>query len=518
MKHRRSRAGVSLREVDLGTLNEILLRAQQTPINQADYQVLQAAVDTLTVLTQELERKNASIARLRQLLFGERTEKAGRIFDDQPAGAEEASEGSNDEPGAATGTGTAQTEPESKKPGHGRNGAATYPGATKVTVLHALMATGQCCPECQKGKVYPLSEPKVLVRVTGMAPLAATVYEGERLRCNLCGEVYEAELPPGIGEEKYDESAAAMIAMFKYGAGFPFNRLEKLQGGFGIPLPAATQWEVVSDRAKALAPAREELVRQAAQGEVLHNDDTPMKVLELAAQHPKDTADPEVKAKERTGVFTSGIVATGQDHRIALFFTGRKHAGENLASVLSLRSSELEPPIQMCDALSRNIPAGLKTVLANCLVHGRRKFVEAVGDFPEECRYVIETLGGVYKNDDVAGNADMSAEERLAFHQTNSGPLMDDLKRWMHEQIAEHKVEPNSGLGEAIKYMGKHWQELTLFLRVPGAPLGRVGHWRGATSEPYRCPFPVSPRRTVRADFPHTALIQDRFKPSRLAS
>ena len=48
---------------------------------------------------------------------------------------------------------------------------------------------------------------------------------------------------------------------------------------------------------------------------------------------------------------------------------------------------------------------------------------------------------------------------------------MKQLKKWLEDQLNERKVEPNSGLGEAIGYMLKHWDKLTLFLRVPGAPL-----------------------------------------------
>jgi transposase len=108
----------------------------------------------------------------------------------------------------------------------------------------------------------------VLVRIVGQAPLAATVYSLERLRCGACGQVFSAQEPEGVGPEKYDETAAAMIAQLKYGSGTPFYRLEQLQGQLGIPLPAATQWEVVEEAA--------ELIRQAAQGEVVHNDDTSM--------------------------------------------------------------------------------------------------------------------------------------------------------------------------------------------------------------------------------------------------
>ena len=48
---------------------------------------------------------------------------------------------------------------------------------------------------------------------------------------------------------------------------------------------------------------------------------------------------------------------------------------------------------------------------------------------------------------------------------------MEELKAWLIAQIEQRKVEPNSGLGEAITYMRKHWDPLTLFLRHPGAPL-----------------------------------------------
>ncbi|MCP4284579.1 MAG: IS66 family transposase, partial [Gammaproteobacteria bacterium] len=94
---------------------------------------------------------------------------------------------------------------------------------------HGSLKSGDPCPETGcTGKVYQLSEPGLLVRIKGLPPLGATVYELEKLRCNLCGTVFTAKAPEGIGEKKYDETAVSMIALLKYGAGFPFNRLEKL--------------------------------------------------------------------------------------------------------------------------------------------------------------------------------------------------------------------------------------------------------------------------------------------------
>jgi hypothetical protein len=115
----------------------------------------------------------------------------------------------------------------------------------------------------------------------------------------------------------------------------------------------------VEEFAEPMQPAGNELIRQGAQGGVLHNDDTGMRVLRLI----RETSD------KRTGVFTTGIVSIVGQWKIALFFTGPKHAGENIAQVLKQRAESLPPPIQMCNALSRNMPklAGVKILLAHCL-------------------------------------------------------------------------------------------------------------------------------------------------------
>ena len=446
-----SRSKVKHLDLDMAELEAILERTRSGALSEEEHHRLKAVVTTLAHLTQELEKKRTSITRLRNLLFGPRTEKSGEVLK-KPAGT----------------SGIAGKGKKRKRKGHGRNGADAYKGAKKVEVPHDSLKPGDPCPETDcTGKVYPLSDPGLLVRIKGLPPLGATLYELEKLRCNLCGAVFTAKAPPGIGEKKYDETAVSMVALLKYGAGFPFNRLEKLEGNLGIPLPASTQWDLVKDAAKQLEPVFDTLIDKAAQGEVLHNDDTPMKILELMAENQEQTE----KTPERTGLFTSGIISKCAEQLIALFFTGRSHAGENLQSVLENRSQQLASPIQMCDALSRNLPGEFETILANCISHGRRRFVDVVENFPEEVRYVLESLAQVYKNDALARKQNLSPRKRLIFHQQESGPLMEALHEWLERQFEEKTVEPNSSLGEAITYMLNHWKELTLFLRKPGAPL-----------------------------------------------
>ncbi len=451
-------------DLDIGTLEKIIERSKQTPLSEPDCQLLRSVVETLHFLTQELEKKHVSVQKLKQMLFGAATESTRKVMEKILNG--DSSDDSSNAPPADQ----KDTPPTSKPKGHGRNGADAYSGAETVHVKHASLKPGDPCPNCHKGTVYT-TKPSRLVRLRGQAPLGAKVVELEKLRCGLCGAIFTAQAPPEVGSEKYDAEAAGMIALLKYGSGFPFNRLQRLQGSLGIPLPAATQWEIVEGSAATLEPVFEQMVYQAAQGRVLHNDDTTMRVQELCRQaNAASCADAPPKAR-RKGVFTSGIVSVVDDHRIALFFTGPDHAGENLVALLKQRQAERQRPIQMCDALSRNMPDSLNTILGNCLTHGRRRFVEVAMHFPDECLYVLQILKAVYQNDAEAKEQGLSDEQRLDWHQTRSGPKMAELKIWLAEQIEQKKVEPNSGLGEAIGYMLRHWEELTLFLRQPGAPL-----------------------------------------------
>ena len=342
-------------------------------LDEAGYQKLKAAVRTLGYVTELLEDQRTTLQSLRNLLCSAQTEKTASVL--KRAGI------TTDQP----------QPPKPKAPGHGRHAAKAYRGAHKIHVAHVSLKAGDPCPECQRGKVYLQHEPGVLVRRIGQAPIEATVYELEKLRCNLCGEVFTAKAPEGAGNEKYDVTVGSMIAILRYGSGFPMHRLEKLEGSLGVPLPVSVQWEIVCAMALRIEPAFDELIRQAAQGDVLHNDDTSMPVLSLRRE-----IDDEADEAERTGIFTSGIVSTREGRKMALFFTGRQHAGENLRDVLMERAAAMKPPIQMCDALARNLPKmpeTLEVIVSHCLAHARRRFVEVTANFPDACRHVLAVLG-----------------------------------------------------------------------------------------------------------------------------
>jgi transposase len=357
--------------------------------------------------------------------------------------------------------------------GHGRIPAQAYPDARLIDVPHEKLHAGASCPCCARGKLFEMSAPSTIVRIFGQAPLAAVQWDCQRLRCSGCGDVFTAKAPADAQGPKYDDSAASMMALMRYGTGMPLNRLAQLQKNMQTPVPASTQWEVVRDRADDLQPVYEELVRRAAAGRVVHNDDTHARILALMGERRAELVKAgELPDPERTGLFTTGVVAETSDGAVALFFTGRQYAGENLADVLAARARELGPPIQMCDGLdTRNLPKGHDVIRSNCLCHGRRHFVDEANNFPAECRHVLEELRIVFRSEANCRRLQLTPEQRLVLHQRESAPVMERLKSWMKAELDEKRVEPNSGLGKAFAYLLARWGPLTLFLDVAGAPL-----------------------------------------------
>lgn len=366
-------------DVTMEQIDAIIARSEEGPLNAEDREVLKKVVKSLFWLQSELENTSTTLAYIRKILSinTKKTEKTREVL--KGVGDAEQSPGDPDEPGGeepgGEGPGHGGEEPvhggeepekkkKKKKKGHGRNGADAYTGAEKISVPHESLKAGDPCPECEKvdlkGKLYQ-QKPSPLVRLRGQAPISGTVWELERLRCSLCGKMFTATPPEDAKGKRYDETSAVIIALLRYGSGLPFNRLARLEGSLGFPLSVSTQWDIVKAVAAIIAPVYAALTQQAAQGEIIYHDDTPMKILTLLKENQRIEAE---GSKERTGIFTSGLLAVLKDRKIVLFFTGRQHCGENLEDVLEKRSSDLDPPIQMCDGSSRNEPEA-ETLVAN---------------------------------------------------------------------------------------------------------------------------------------------------------
>ena len=444
---------------------------------------LEQIIRTCWWLVFALQETKMTVSRLRRLLFGKALKASEPAPEDaspsSPAGGDEAHAGDGPATPCEASPGPSQRQERGKpkgghRPGTGRLAADAYVGAQRVECRHEELAVGQRCPVCGQGTLYELP-PGRQIRIDGHALLSALRYELQKLRCSACGQIFTAPLPPEAGEEKYSPQARAVLAVSRCYLGVPLYRLQGYQAMLGVPMPDSTQWDQIEKVGDCSYPVFVYLERLAAQGDLIHQDDTSVRILSLMAENLKIRAPAEAlglsRPTERMGMFTTGLVVQVGGHTICLYYSGRDHAGENLQSLLLQRQAGLGKPLVMSDALSRNEANETELIRCHCLAHGRRQFSDIEEVFPLECQVVLDALKQVFDHEDEAREQELDPPARLAYHQAVSGPILDGLKQWLRKQFDDRLVEPNSSLGKAISYMQSHWEKLTRFLSIPGAPL-----------------------------------------------
>lgn len=452
-------------------IERLIKRLRQSNLDPRDLDRVERLLRLVLTLVNVLQQKNASLKRLKRLIFGPGSDQrstaesqAAEANGDSAADSPPNSNTPSDSDPGAENTPASSAEQKPKRPGHGRMPASAYAGARVVVCRHSNLRAGDRCldPYC-RGHLYSVIPPTIFIQLTGQPLVGATRYEQEVLRCSACQERFTAPLPPEVLPEKYDPTCDVSLAIARYGAGLPSHRLARMQESCGVPLPESVQFERCEAVADAVLPVFLYLLKLAADGEVIHSDDTRVRILSCLEENK------QLKEDERRATQTTGLVVRVGVWWIVLYANGRQHAGENLDQLLARRSAELEPPIQMSDALAANWSGEAETVEAKCLAHARRKFVEIEEMFPRECGVVLDAIGKVYRYE--AETEGMSAKRRLAHHQAWSGAVMAELREWIEDQFARHQVEPNSALGQALRYVLRHWEGLTCFLREANAPL-----------------------------------------------
>ena len=422
-------------------------------LSPEDYQLLLDALVTLATTQTRLANHDVTVHKLRKLLGIEKSsEKLGSVLKKAKASSAK----------------------KNKKPKQKDDEGFT---SVKPTVIvHPLteMSKGDTCAECLAGKVYK-TEPGSLLRITGQSPFKPEQHVMERLRCNTCGAYFTAALPDevltdGSSAQKYGYSARSLMAIYKYFAGLPFYRQSSIQKLLGVKITASTVFDQVELVCNDIYPVYQWLFNLASDAKHYYLDDTTNRILD-AKPIEKKVRNSD-KTRTRTGVYTSGVIATLADNRdIVLFETNIGHAGEFIDNILHKRSQFCAKPLIMSDALASNRPTVREATTSLCNSHARRQFVDVINHFPEEVEQVLKRYGEIWGNDEYTKTEKLTPSARLAYHQKHSLPIMQEIKLWGETHFANETVEENSGLGKAIRYFIKHYVGLSYFCSLEGVKI-----------------------------------------------
>lgn len=478
-------------EITLVELRQLRDRVDEDQLRREDLRIISAILSK--EVTRVESRQERVIAKITGKADGAADDASGPVNEgdalsqaDASGESSSSSAGvtSNNEPESRIG-GDARTEPDSSKEpkGHGRNGAGAFRKAQHV--LHAADpgVIGSTCERCRVAKMSRYRE-KVVVRIIGQAMFGAEVHHHEQARCRNCGHIVRAQGPADIGQGlgtdyvRYDWSACAMLMVMHYFGGAPFKRIESLHEGWGVPMPDANQWTVVSDADDLLLPLYRALEQHAiAKSTNFRIDDTGGMVITLKKQIDAELAALRVLGKStkdvRTGINATGLYWETADGPVILFYTGLHHAGEIVDRLLRHRLIKGPKLVKCTDGASKNFDHehADKLIESTCNAHALLKFREIKDKHPVEYAEAGRVYKQVFDNDDEAKALGLSPVERMLYHRERSKPLMQGLKKMCEEKIRAKLVEPNSRLWEPLTFVINQWDRLTRFYEVPGVPL-----------------------------------------------
>ena len=455
----------SYKDVTLAQINELIGRIEYAHKNhlsltQDDYLLLLDALSSLLHLQVKIADHEITVQKLRKLIgvvsTSERLKKTDR---------------------SSTGTSNQRPPPERKKK------ATQQP---KPVVIHhdiQNLSKADAC-DCGRGKYYKF-DPASFIRIRGCAPFQAEKHIMSQLRCNACGCVKTAKLPEevtkdGDADQKYGYSARSMMVLFKYNFGIPFYRQMTIQGVFGFTIPTATIFDQCEKVEQAIGLVFYRLLALSANARQFLGDDTRHLVIDKNSLDKKSYRSDA--SKERTGLFTSGMIAKlFTNHSVILFKTNIGNSGEFLQEILEKRTCK-EVPLLMSDALSHNQPESAKVVKTLCNVHARRNFYELLDQYPEEITWVLNIYAVIWKTE--KATLGFSSAKRLELHRKDSLPVMEQLLYWCQRSLKQRsplekyadvesyiptRVEENSRLGKAMKYFINHYEGLSAFCRIENA-------------------------------------------------
>ena len=250
----------------------------------------------------------------------------------------------------------------------------------------------------------------------------------------LIADMPDRPLPKSIAEA----GLLSQIAVSKFVEHTPFYRqIEKFNRDYQLPIPSSTinDWFVAT--CTLLDPLYNKLKEKVLNTDYLQVDESPIKVM-----------DNDKKGKTHQGymwVYHNPLNKTILfNYRKGRGMQGPKEILDNYKGILQCDGYTVYDKIGKHPDIS----------LAGCLVHVRRKYVEAKKQDPERSQYALKLFNKIYAYEKEA----KESEDRQTYRIKNIIPLINQLKTWVDQQAI--KVLPKSAIGKAMSYTISQWPKI----------------------------------------------------------
>lgn len=252
----------------------------------------------------------------------------------------------------------------------------------------------------------------------------------------------------------YGFGVYTQIITNKFADHLPLYRGEDIFARAGMLIPRNTQFGMLANITSLVAPLIALMKSRIVSGSVLGVDDTSVRLQDAA-----------LPGKMRTARFW--LYRGQDDHPYNVFDFTESRGRDGPAKFLEhFHGHAVVDAYGVHDGVYLGKRDQIFAACCNC--HARRKFVEAKPNDPVAAAQALAMYRGLYDIEDRA--AELGDGERLALRQSESLPIMNELRDWLLDKRSDPRVLPKSSLGKAVRYVLNQWDELSVFLRHGGLP------------------------------------------------
>jgi transposase len=320
---------------------------------------------------------------------------------------------------------------------------------------------GNDCPDCG-GDLRVVGED--VSELLDMIVAQLKVIDIARIKksCRRCEKMVQVPAPSRpIPGSMAGPNLLAYVLVSKFDDHLPLYRLNEIFARMGADIPDSTLVDWCGRAMKVLQPLIERLETEIMASDLLHCDDTPIRVLDRSRRDKglgKGVKQGRIWAYVRDQRPWDGAAPPG-----AIYYFAPDRKGEHVGQHLQGSSGILQADAYagFNKLYEKRADGSRQFREAACWAHLRRDFHDIwTSDKSQIAREALDRIGKLYDIErEIAGQP---AEARLRARQTKSKPKVEALRQWAEQQLA--RIPGKGDLAKAFRYGLSRWPSFCLFL------------------------------------------------------